>query len=512
MMKMDRIKRLFVLNMLLALVAQVFAQGPNGTGTYYQNADGKSGKELKTAMAAIINPHTQLEYNDLWEAFKTTDRRDDGKVWDMYSSRSNFEFGVNQDDGKSAKEGDKYNREHSMPKSWFNDEYPMYTDLTHIIPADKWVNSLRGNAPFGETKNPSNCSDGDFSKFGPSSVSGYTGSVFEPNDEYKGDFARIYFYMVTCYEKNVSSWNSEMLAQNEYPAFTGWALDMLLRWAAQDPVSQKEIDRNNAVYGIQGNRNPYVDYPGLEQYVWGESTTKAFSYDGYVTPDFPDYPVDPDEPVGPVDPPASGSFTFTKVTSESQLEAGGTYIIVYENGAIAMGGTNGKYRDGVDITLTDGKIVTDVNGNGQPRAFILGGSKDAYTLYDGVENVYLALNSGDNALHGNATATEDKEKWSITFNDNCTIQSNAYPDRYIYYNASSPRFACYKTTSKQQPVALYKGASTVGITNVAANGGDTVDVFTVAGTKIRSNVARENALNGLDKGVYIIGNKKYLVK
>ena len=107
MMKMDRIKRLFVLNMLLALVAQVFAQGPNGTGTYYQNADGKSGKELKTAMAAIINPHTQLEYNDLWEAFKTTDRRDDGKVWDMYSSRSNFEFGVNQDDGKSAKEGDK---------------------------------------------------------------------------------------------------------------------------------------------------------------------------------------------------------------------------------------------------------------------------------------------------------------------------------------------------------------------------------------------------------------------
>ena len=121
MMKMDRIKRLFVLNMLLALVAQVFAQGPNGTGTYYQNADGKSGKELKTAMAAIINPHTQLEYNDLWEAFKTTDRRDDGKVWDMYSSRSNFEFGVNQDDGKSAKEGDKYNREHSMPKSWFND-------------------------------------------------------------------------------------------------------------------------------------------------------------------------------------------------------------------------------------------------------------------------------------------------------------------------------------------------------------------------------------------------------
>ena len=75
-----------------------------------------------------------------------------------------------------------------------------------------------------------------------------------------------------------------------------------------------------------------------------------------------------------------------------------------------------------------------------------------------------------------------------------------------------PRFACYKTTSKQQPVALYKGTSTVGITNVAANGGDAVDVFTVAGTKIRSNVARENALNGLDKGVYIIGNKKYFVK
>ena len=61
-----------------------------------------------------------------------------------------------------------------------------------------------------------------------------------------------------------------MLSHNKYPAFKDWALQLLLKWAKEDPVSQKEIDRNNAVYGIQKNRNPFVDYPGLEQYVWGD--------------------------------------------------------------------------------------------------------------------------------------------------------------------------------------------------------------------------------------------------
>lgn len=278
---MVRIKSLIMLSTLLMAAVQMFAQGPNNSGTYYQQADGSKGQALKTALYGIIKEHGELGYGELWEAFKSTDAREDGKVWDMYSGVTDYEFVTS---GKNyKKEGDCYNREHSMPKSWFNDETPMYTDLVHLVPTDGFVNGRRGNNPFGETNSPTYTSEGGFSKLGPSSIAGYSGTVFEPNDEYKGDFARIYFYMVTCYEDKVSTWESDMLDHNSYPAFTDWGLGMLLRWAEEDPVSKKEIDRNNAVYNIQGNRNPYVDYPGLEQYVWGNMKEMAFSYDNYST-------------------------------------------------------------------------------------------------------------------------------------------------------------------------------------------------------------------------------------
>lgn len=257
------------------------AQGPNNTGTYYKPADKTSGKSLKTALAEVIGDHKSISYSGLWECFYTTDRRSDGKVWDMYSNATSYTMGGPQQGGNYKKEGDSYNREHSMPKSWFNDASPMYTDLMHIVPTDGYVNNRRGSYPFGETNGEKYQSAGGFSKLGRSTTSGYSGTVFEPADEYKGDFARIYFYMVTCYEKRVSTWQSDMLDGTAYPAFSHWALDMLLRWAKEDPVSEKETERNEAVWELQGNRNPYVDYPGLEQYVWGDKLTAVFSYDHY---------------------------------------------------------------------------------------------------------------------------------------------------------------------------------------------------------------------------------------
>ena len=177
---------------------------------------------------------------------------------------------MDQNTGGGGREGADYNREHSMPKSWFHDGYPMYTDLFHLYPTDSYINNMRSNYPFGEVGTVTKQSSGGFSKLGKSSVSGYSGTVFEPNDEYKGDFARTYFYMVTRYENNVAGWSSDMLGKNAYPAFTDWALGVLLKWHRQDPVSEKEINRNNAVYGIQKNRNPYIDYPVLAEFVWGE--------------------------------------------------------------------------------------------------------------------------------------------------------------------------------------------------------------------------------------------------
>jgi endonuclease I len=188
-------------------------------------------------------------------------------------------------------EGDVYNREHSFPNSWFGGKVqPMYTDLHHMYPTDKLVNNRRSNYPFGETDGESYQSAGGFSKLGSCTYPGYSGTVFEPNDEYKGDFARTYFYMVTCYEEKLPNWyenNAESrptLDGNKYPGLSSWQLAMLMKWAANDPVSQKEVERNEAVYGIQNNRNPFIDYPGLEQYIWGDKMDATFSYDNYQDP------------------------------------------------------------------------------------------------------------------------------------------------------------------------------------------------------------------------------------
>ena len=283
----------FVTSAILMLVCTTsFDQGPNDSGTYYQAADGKKGAELKTALCGIIYNRTERSYGDLWTDFQTTDKRADGKVWDMYSNATNFEFGTHQDKGSGGStEGELYNREHSWPNSWFGGKIqPMYTDLHHMYPTDKLVNNKRGNNPFGETNGESYKSQNNFSKLGACTYPGYTGTVFEPNDEYKGDFARTYFYMVTCYEEKIPDWYTNYsesrptLDGNKYPGLTSWQLEMLLKWAANDPVSEKETNRNKAVYGIQANRNPFIDYPGLEQYVRGDLKEQAFSYNNYVQP------------------------------------------------------------------------------------------------------------------------------------------------------------------------------------------------------------------------------------
>lgn len=263
--------------------ALAFAQGPNNSGTYYQAANGKKGKALKTALSKIIGNPQVTSYDGLLSAYKETDRRADGKVWDMYSCTTNFSFSDNT--GNYKREGDMYNREHSFPKSWFGGKVkPMYSDIVHVVPCDGYVNNRRGNNPFGETNGETYQSNQGFSKLGKSTTAGYSGTVFEPNDMYKGDFARIYLYMATCYEDKIKSWSSDMLAGNSYPAYKDWAVKLLLKWAEQDPVSEKETNRNNAAYKVQKNRNPFVDYPGLERYIWGDMQDVAFSYDNYQTP------------------------------------------------------------------------------------------------------------------------------------------------------------------------------------------------------------------------------------
>ena len=241
---------------------------------------------MRLALFNIIKNHNTQSYSSLWTHFNSTDKQPNTNyIWDIYSDNPNganpYNFTYNTDKcGQYNSEGDCYNREHSMPKSWFHDISPLNSDLFHVYPTDGWVNNKRSNYSYGEVGSVSWTSQNG-SKLGTCNYPGYTTSfsnskVFEPIDEYKGDVARSYFYMLTRYRfrafYNDNNNHNDMVVGNggtNVCQFTPWAQTMLVEWATNDPVSQKEIDRNNRIYQIQGNRNPYIDHPEWVLMVWG---------------------------------------------------------------------------------------------------------------------------------------------------------------------------------------------------------------------------------------------------
>ncbi|MDD2961171.1 MAG: endonuclease [Muribaculaceae bacterium] len=290
-------KKLFfvICSTVLSLVS-TSAWGEIPTG-YYKNIDGKATIELKTAVKNVIYPHTMLSYNSLWYYFKSTDVHvypNDDQWWDMYSGETFY-----------VRNGSRgMNREHSFPKSWWGGitTVPAYTDLNHLYPSETDANLAKNNYPLGEVQQAT--FENGWTKVGypKSGQGGGSSTVFEPADQYKGDFARTYFYMVTCYQD--LTWKySYMLQQNTYPTLMPWAYEMLLRWHRQDPVSQKELDRNEAVYESQNNRNPFIDYPELAEYIWGNKAGQIF-YAG-------DSPITGDPTL--LSPVAGSSLDFSEV-------------------------------------------------------------------------------------------------------------------------------------------------------------------------------------------------------
>jgi endonuclease I len=266
-----------LLNLMLLFVAltglQAVAAIPSG---YYNTALGKSDRELMLALHQKVNNHYMIYYNKLWEKFKTTDCNGN-TIIDRYSN-SQFTYSENQC-GQYNGIGQCYNREHSVPNSWWGAaQDTMYSDLYHLYPVDGWVNAERGNYPFGDCANGSPRGTG---KLGTCTHSGYSGTVFEVADEYKGDFARTYFYMVVRYMDRVGSWTQDkgniVFTNSSYKHLTPWAISQLLEWHRNDPVSTLESNRNEAVYGIQHNRNPFIDHPELAEYLWGNNTGNAWS-------------------------------------------------------------------------------------------------------------------------------------------------------------------------------------------------------------------------------------------
>lgn len=363
------IQKTLLLGIWLSLIvtANGFAQAPS---TYYDSAEGLTGYELKTALHNIIDNHSDQGYSALYNGYVDSDSdnyfENDGTVLDMYSENPdgadpyNYTHGNNQC-GNYQNEGDCYNREHLFPQGFFNEASPMKSDIHHVVPSDGKVNGMRGNYPFGETDSPSWTSQNG-SKRGSCSYPGYSGTIFEPINEFKGDIARALFYFVTRYEDQLSSFDpgnsNNPLDGSSDQSFEQWHLNMLIEWHQQDPVSQREIDRNNAAYEFQGNRNPYIDHPEWVECVWlGNCNTLQFTSD-------------------PVATAQEGVAYNYNITAEG--EAGATLTIACPtqpawltfnqtgNETAMLSGTPGSAQTGsheVSLSLTDGSSTVYQNFN-----------------------------------------------------------------------------------------------------------------------------------------------------
>ncbi|WP_296385797.1 endonuclease [Winogradskyella sp.] len=273
-------KNLYFLILAFITTSIGFAQIPSN---YYDSANGLTGYTLKTQLKNIIsNGHSDQGYGSLYSGYVTTHSdniaetgyENDNTVLLFYTENPNgtdpyvFNHGSNQCGNYNA-EGVCHNREHLIPQSSFNSQSPMQSDIHHVIPSDGFANGQRGSLPFG-TVGSTNWTSQNGSKRGNSNVAGYSGTVFEPIDEFKGDIARAILYFVTRYENTVDGYTSfVMFNGTENQALESWAIDMLLDWHYNvDPVDQREIDRNDAAYNYQGNANPYVDHPEYANLIW----------------------------------------------------------------------------------------------------------------------------------------------------------------------------------------------------------------------------------------------------
>ncbi len=242
---------------------------------YYSTLDGKSGQALKDAIHNLAKQHTMLSYSSLWIYFAETDcqAEDESKVWDMYSDKTYYFRG-----GSSGVYG--MHKEHSLPKSWWggygtNDGYAGYTDINHLYPADGDANMAKSNYPLGEVSQAT--FDNGVTRVGSPKTGqgGGCNTVFEPDDRYKGDFARTYFYMACTYQDYTWKY-TYMLNNSTWKTLNEWSTELLCRWARADAVSDKEVNRNDAVQKYQNNRNPFIDFPELFEYIWGDRQGQVF--------------------------------------------------------------------------------------------------------------------------------------------------------------------------------------------------------------------------------------------
>ena len=321
---MKIIKTTIVLILCGCLTCVYAEQMPSG---YYDVIQGKKDSVLKVTLHQIIKGGERLQYGTneyhtttkveqgdtiwrageieaygTWHGFQLADQLSNGYVWDMYSTTKRY-FPIQ---GGSAA---GMNIEHCLPKSWWGGtENDAYNDLFHLNPADQVANNNKSNFPPGILNDSNKVNNGTFFMGKDSKWGGYAFSV---TDEYKGDFARAYFYISTAYHD--MKWDatySKYVTNSSYLTFTSYLIEVLLQWHRIDPVSEKEINRLDAISSIQHNRNPFIEYPELVEYIWGNKRGEVVDISQLTRTTSEDYTI----PTDTINPEA---YPATEVTTNS---------------------------------------------------------------------------------------------------------------------------------------------------------------------------------------------------
>ena len=365
-----------VLSFLVSLAFLSVEAQPSAN--YYKKIEGYRQSNLKSALKGIISNHTKISYNSLWSAYEKVDylpkKNSSGQylIMDYYSESPHYFEG-----NGTAPSG--MNKEHVAPQSWWGGGTGNWvgSDVFQVLPSESQANSAKSNYPLGVVS-------GSTSNANARMKTGHDKKgqmVFEPCDEYKGDFARIYFYVATCYPtvgwmSYNSSTNNTAFKNEEYPTLTSDMLALMLEWHKNDPVSEWEITRNNRVEKVQGNRNPFIDYPDLAFYIWGDKMNEAFYFDNQTLYTFSDgtsgHTDDPDDSEEPIDDPSvqEGDTIFfepfTDVAEGNDYESSASSSPW--DGNANFSGINTVYQAGGAVRLGSSKKVGSLSTRSIPFA------------------------------------------------------------------------------------------------------------------------------------------------
>ena len=488
----------FFLSFLCSVVS-LFAQPK---ATYYQSADGLSRDNLKQALGQIIKDHSRRSYDQLKDDYLNiyVVRGTSQQVYDMFS---NLIYDYSQTS--------MWNREHVVPNSWWGGvRNAAYSDLFSVIPSEMKANSSKSNYPLGEVVGNPSYDNGCIKVGSPKEgQGGYYRYVFEPNDKHKGDFARIYFYVATCYDD--ISWGSHSTVKSEiaketWPTLSPWLVNLLLRWHDADPVSDDEKNINNAVEKIQGNRNPFIDYPILANHIWGQQNTIPFSLADAVLYKHIE---------GGTQPPITDTISpepddrepgWWQVRSEKELANGKCVTLGCIDLQSVSGPISGNYLSALDATFATDSVTRITQVPNDMQTFFLESSGSAWKLVDKNQNT-LGASDAKKLAWGNGIDT-----WNISFTQegNVVIQSTHTKYGILQFNNSFPRFLNY--TSQQTPIQLFVKVEPTGVHQpVCSSRKDNNIVYDTQGRIVPNGMILLQQ-KSLPRGIYLLNGAKIWVR